>query len=170
MKQILSILLGLTICAVIPGTLENTVEARDRSNCYFTNIRENLFLEQLLIREIKDLEFPYPHIVYSQAILETGWFNSPIFRENNNLFGMKLPYTRPTLAVGVNRNHAVYLSWRQSLIDYKIYSSLYTWNLTEEEYLTFLETTYAEDPMYRKKIESIINTNDLKTFFLTSTI
>jgi hypothetical protein len=49
----------------------------------------NKFSEEELIQLIKDLNMKFPHIVLAQAKLETGNFDSNIFKENNNLFGMK---------------------------------------------------------------------------------
>jgi uncharacterized FlgJ-related protein len=59
--------------------------------------------------------------VVAQAMHETGLFNSPIFYENMNLFGMKMPRKRVTYAVGVNRGHAVYNSYEECIHDYIIY-------------------------------------------------
>lgn len=47
------------------------------------------FSEEKLIEEINKLNFKFPHIVLAQSILETGYYKSKIFKENNNLFGMK---------------------------------------------------------------------------------
>jgi len=59
---------------------------------------------------------PYK-VLYSQAKLETGDFSSNIYRENNNLFGMKVPYIRPNFVQGENRGHAVFSSKYWSLFD-----------------------------------------------------
>jgi len=45
-------------------------------------------------------------LITAQAGFETGNFTSVIFKENNNLFGMKLPKVRKTTAIGENRGHA----------------------------------------------------------------
>ncbi len=52
-------------------------------------LKENYdFSEPKLKEYILDLNIRFPHIVMAQAKVETGHFTSPIFRENNNLFGM----------------------------------------------------------------------------------
>jgi uncharacterized FlgJ-related protein len=59
--------------------------------------------------------------VVAQAMHETGLFSSPVFYENMNLFGMKMPRKRVTYAIGVNRGHAVYNSYEECIQDYVIY-------------------------------------------------
>jgi hypothetical protein len=61
-------------------------------------------------------------LIVAQAGFETGNFTSVIFKENNNLFGMKLPRIRKTTAIGENRGHAVYKSWEDCIKDYWLYS------------------------------------------------
>ncbi|WP_026210404.1 glucosaminidase domain-containing protein [Flexithrix dorotheae] len=62
-------------------------------------------------------------VVYAQAALETGWFTSGVFKENNNLFGMRHPSQRKTTSKGVGRGEdqhgqAIYGSWWASIYDY----------------------------------------------------
>lgn len=59
--------------------------------------------------------------IVAQSAFETGNYSSPIFHENNNLFGMKEPKQRKTTAIGTNRSHAVYTSISDSVIDYRNY-------------------------------------------------
>ena len=59
--------------------------------------------------------------IFSQAAFETGNFTSDIFRENNNLFGMKLPVIRQTTAIGVNRGHAIFKDITDSIKDFALY-------------------------------------------------
>ena len=59
--------------------------------------------------------------IFSQAAFETGNFSSVIFKEQNNLFGMKLARVRPTTATGEKRGHAVFKSIADSVKDYAIY-------------------------------------------------
>lgn len=59
--------------------------------------------------------------IAAQAIHETGGFSSAICKENKNLFGMKQPSKRQTLAVGTNRGHAVYKTYEDSLRDFVYY-------------------------------------------------
>lgn len=56
--------------------------------------------------------------VAAQATLESGNFESNIFKENNNFMGMKEPNCRLTTAKGSNRNHAKYDTRTQCMQDY----------------------------------------------------
>ena len=104
---------------------------------------------------IYDMRLEHPYIVYAQCIVETGNFTSTIMKENNNLFGMKLPERRATLALGVKRGHSYYRSWRESIIDYSLYQMAYMRGLSEEEYFEKLKQSYASDTYYINKIRQL---------------
>lgn len=129
-------------------------------------IRENnQFSEQRLISQIKQLNFKFPHIVLAQAYLETGQFSSTIFKQNNNLFGMKEAKQRSTISIGTRNNHAYYNTWAESVVDYALFYSTYLYSInTEEEYFQYL-IQYAEDPSYIQRLKEIIKTNQLKSKF-----
>lgn len=130
-------------------------------------IREyNEFSEAKLIEQIKALNFRYPYIVLAQSYQESGHYKSTIFRENNNIFGMKEAVVRSNLAKGTNRGHAMYTSWQECVIDYALYYSTYLSDIkTEGEYYEFLRQNYAEDPMYVTRLQNIIKTKNLKSKF-----
>jgi len=123
------------------------------------------FSEEALIEAIKQMKFEHPHIVLAQAKVETGHFQSKIFLENNNLFGMKMPWKRPTMAIGTHRGHAVYRNWRESLIDYALYSAFYVQEKKEHEFFEHLSDNYAEDPIYTVKLKKVIDREDLEVLF-----
>ncbi len=115
---------------------------------------------------MKELNIKYPHIVYAQSLIETGHFDSKIFKENNNLFGMKQARTRVTTAQGTQYNHAYYDNWRESVYDYAFYQCRYLSGLkNEEEYLAYLGRSYAEDPNYVSKIRRLVKRENLKELF-----
>lgn len=82
-----------------------------------------------LIDYVDSFDFGYSHLLSPvvsdevmkmmavQSALETRYGESNIYRENANLFGMKLPKVRPTFAVGENRNHAKYNCFADSVLD-----------------------------------------------------
>jgi hypothetical protein len=72
---------------------------------------------------------------------ETGNFTSPIFRENKNLFGMKLPRVRPTKATGENRGHATFNSLQDSVADQILFLNYngYRQVNTPEELVTWMK-------------------------------
>jgi len=104
-------------------------------------------------------------IILSQAILETGFFTSDIFIENNNLFGMKEPRVRPTKALGSNRGHATYNHWTCSVDDYVLWYQYMTRNKSYTNYFSFLNSIgYAEDGDYIFKLKTIITMIDSDLF------
>lgn len=114
------------------------------------------FSEELLLEYIFELNLKFPEIVFAQAKLESGNFSSPIFKENHNLFGMKVAKTRPTTALGVRRNHAYYNNWRASVLDYALYQAAFLRKIkSEDEYYDYLSRSYAEDPNYIGKVKNI---------------
>lgn len=120
----------------------------------------NQFSEDKFKTMLIDMNFKFPDIVHAQAILETGTFSSRIFKENNNLFGMKISRLRPTTHKGEHNGHAYYDDWKDSVLDYALYQARYLNNLkTREEYLSYLNRVYAEDTLYVSKLRTIIEKN-----------
>ncbi len=63
------------------------------------------FSEEALIELIKDCNLKYPHIVLAQAKVESGHYKSRIFKQNNNLFGMRrarIRVPRPAASVVIS--------------------------------------------------------------------
>lgn len=126
----------------------------------------NRFSEEKLIQEIKNLNFKYPHIVLAQSLVETGNFTSNIFKENNNLFGMKQAAVRLNTAKGTSRNHAYYDNWYQSLQDYALYYATYLHRISSEEMMyNYLNQNYAENPNYTEDLKNMVEQNNLKEKF-----
>ena len=123
------------------------------------------FTREALIEEIKCHEFKYPDLILAQALLETGHFKSTIFKENNNLFGMRQPRKRYTLCKGSNLNHGVYDNWKVSVEDRMIYDTLYLKDMTRTQYLRFLDKVYCKSGYYSRTLENLIKKNDLKECF-----
>jgi uncharacterized FlgJ-related protein len=99
----------------------------------------------------------FPDVVLAQARLETGNFTSKVFKENNNLFGMKLPRVRNTTAIGEQNSHADYSSWMQSIIDYKLWQDeVVKKHRTKRAYLRYLSKNYAEDKKYIHKLKQML--------------
>ena len=109
MKEFLFVLLLLIVFTIV-GTLEtrpSDVDVKDQIKDY-----------------IEHCGIKHSDIVFKQAILETGHFQSRLFTDDNNVFGMKLAKNRPTTAIGVNGNgSAIYLTWQHSVIDYMIWQN-----------------------------------------------
>lgn len=119
---------------------------------------ENSFSEEKLIEYIKTFHLKFPHIIMAQAKVESGDFKSRIFKENWNLFGMRVPKGRPSTNKGLQYNHAKFETWKDCVIDYVLYVSAYLKDIkNEEEYYRYLGSNYAEDPGYVKKIRKVAN-------------
>ena len=127
---------------------------------------QNNFTEEKFINKIKQLNLNYPHIVYAQAMLESGNFTSKIFRENNNMFGMKQARVRINLAKSTQYNHAYFETWEDCLLDFAFHRATYFSKLkTEQDYYNYLGKYYAEDPSYIGKLKSMVNKHKLKNIF-----
>jgi len=123
----------------------------------FTRRAEMPFSTTNMLKIMNEVGIVYPDIVMAQAKIETGHFTSRVFRENHNLFGMRLPRQRSTTATGEQYNHASYTSWRQSVIDYKLWQDRVLIKVkSKRAYLKYLSKYYATDKKYVKLIEKMI--------------
>lgn len=128
--------------------------------------KKDTFNEKNLIKKIKELNLPYPHITLAQAKLESGEYNSRIFKENHNLFGMKEARVRINLAKGTQFNHAYYDSWEESILDYSFWYASYARKCkTEDELFQLLNAQYAEANNYISSLKRIISNQKLKEKF-----
>ena len=128
---------------------------------------EDQFTQGQLAEELKRLNVRYPYIVLAQSILETGYWESRIYQENNNLFGMKQARARATTAKGTQLGHAYYDNWKESVTDYALYQAAYLNKLrTESKYLKYLDKNYAEAKNYDDALLTIIERENLKELFL----
>lgn len=122
---------------------------------------QNEFSRDKLKEYILQLNIKYPHIVMAQAEIETGYFSSKIFKENNNIFGMKQARQRPTTSLGTDNNHAYFENWKSSVIDYALFQAAYLKDIdSEEEYFQYLKANYAQDSSYVDKLKEIIEQNN----------
>jgi hypothetical protein len=129
----------------------------------------NQFSEDRLIDKLKELNVKFPYIAFAQSKLETGNFTSKVFKENNNLFGMREAKQRITTSQGTENNHAYYHTWYESVLDYSFYQCKYLSNInTEEQYFQYLSQSYAEDPSYVSILKGMITKENLKAKFGTS--
>ncbi len=117
------------------------------------------FSEEALLGFMKDLRIKYPETVLAQARLETGNFTSDIFKENHNLFGMKVAGKRPTSALGEHRGHAKYRNWKDSVVDYALFQSYIIAKLprnNNEEYRNYIQKFYSETSDYLTRIDRTV--------------
>ena len=89
----------------------------------------------------------YPKIVLAQAILETGWFTSPVCRNKHNLFGLTNPRTG---------KYFEFSHWTKSV---RAYYTKVQYRYKGGNYLLWLrDIGYAEDPNYVCSVISILKT------------
>lgn len=86
----------------------------------------------------------YPRIVTAQAVLESGYFKSKVFRKYNNPFGLY----NSRIKAYYKFNH-----WTESI---KAYVEMIEYKYIEGDYYEFLKNLlYAEDERYIDKIKVI---------------
>lgn len=98
-----------------------------------------------LYAEIKRHNIQHPKVVLAQAILETGWFTSPLCRNRNNLFGL----TNPRSGQYYEFNH-----WTESV---RAYYTKVQYRYKGGNYLVWLrDIGYAEDPNYIRSVIKVL--------------
>ena len=98
-----------------------------------------------LYQEIIRNGIRHPKIVLAQAILETGWFRSPICRNRHNLFGL----TNPKTGKYYEFNH-----WTESV---RAYYTKVQYKYKGGNYLLWLHKIgYAEDPRYIREVIRVL--------------
>ena len=123
----------------------------------FTRRADLPFSPSNMIAIMNEVGIVYPDIVMAQAKIETGHFTSKVFKENHNLFGMKLARQRSTTAIGEQYNHAEYTSWRQSVVDYKLWQDKVLKKVkSRRAYLRYLHKHYATNKQYVTLIKKMI--------------
>ena len=101
-----------------------------------------------LYQEIIRNGIQYPRIVLAQAILETGWFRSPLCRNRHNLFGLTNPKTG---------KYYEFNYWTESV---RAYYTKVQYKYKGGNYLLWLrDIGYAEDPMYVREVIHILKTS-----------
>lgn len=138
----------LTFAFLLIGTTTATITLTTKS------ITHENFYEKLVEYGIE-----HPDVVFAQAVLESGNFTSKLFKTQNNLFGMKLPYKRKTTAVGKNKNgYAKYNSVDDSIYDYYLFQeyAMRKREMNKKEYISYIGRNYAHDKNYTKKLNKII--------------
>lgn len=100
-----------------------------------------------LYQEIIRNGIQHPRIVLAQAILETGWFRSPLCRNRHNLFGL----TNPKTGKYYEFNH-----WTESV---SAYYTKVQYKYKGGNYLLWLrDIGYAKDPRYVREIIKVLKT------------
>jgi len=118
------------------------------------------FTEENLIMSMYDLDIQHKETVFRQAVVESGNFKSKLFKNGNNLFGMRRATQRETKALKKTyMGYAKYPHWIHSIIDYKIWQG----DKNINDYKTFLKKrNYAKNVNYFSHLKSVRLDKDLK--------
>ena len=114
------------------------------------HLRNSEFSIEGLQIAIHYLKLEHPEIVLKQARVETSHFKSNIFKNQKNLFGMKLPKVRKTTAIDFiladKGKVAVYAHWYDSVKDYAILVNDFHGAKCKADYYKFLvQIGYCEE-------------------------
>jgi len=124
------------------------------------------FSRERFIEELKDKNLKFPYIVMAQAIVESGMGKSLLFKQNNNLFGMRLAKSRLIPNAESKYGYASYKKWQDCVLDMAYFQASYLNGVnTEEEYLLYLGSNYAEASKYTNTLKQIIKEQKLKSYF-----
>lgn len=126
-------------------------------------------LEPITLQKVKnaidDANIKFKWVVLAQAVHETDNFNSNIFKQNKNCFGMKV--SQRGYALKEKNGHAAYSDVKESILDYGAYQRCILHLAskrglkieTEEQYLWLLNnlpfgpnSRYAEDKEYTQRV------------------
>jgi len=162
----IGITLGICLTVAIFSSMqyiEKTKVQLIKSEAVINLITNESFSKQKFFEEIDRSKFKYPDIIKAQALIESQHFTSPVWKENNNALGMKLPNTRFTVATGDHLGHAVYSNWKDCIKDRLIYEALYLNNLSRTQYYKYLDQVYARagTTKYSDLIKTLIQQNNL---------
>ena len=104
------------------------------------------------ILKAQGLEPSMIKLLQAQAIHETGNFTSRLFKENNNVFGMKIPQQRQTLNIAPgNQQFSRFASIDDSIKDMLLYLDHFRIPLDQEDPFRYAQIlkdkNYYEDPV-----------------------
>ena len=155
MRSISIWMVVLLTTSFIPGpTLQKVVKV---NKIVYSAVDDLPFSEENLRAVIKRFGIRFPDIVIAQAKLETGHFTSKSFTKHNNLFGMKVPKSRLTVATGESFGHARYEHWTYSVMDYALFQSSFARKIrTKDKYLLYLQRNYAESKTYTDNLRRLM--------------
>lgn len=88
----------------------------------------------------------HPEVVYAQALLESGRFDSSLYREHSNMLGLYNSY---------KREYFRFEHWTDCLVAYR---DMVQYKYTDGDYYEFLrDLPYAEDKDYIHKVKWLVS-------------
>ena len=101
--------------------------------------------DDYLMEALEYYNVKHKNIVYAQAILETGHFQSKVCKEYNNLFGLYSSY---------KGDYYKFDHWSESVVAYLNYIQ-YRYKPPDDYYQFLINIGYATDANYIQKVKSI---------------
>lgn len=158
------IVIGIILFEVFSLSYTKGVETNNKlkaeinvSNEFYSNINDDIdttLTDDLLYKYLLDIRIPHAKIILCQAKIESADYKSPLFKSNNNLFGMKIPNKRSNIGSPGRAGYQSYLRWQDSATDMLIFILSHNLDgISDSEYLRYLGKFYAEDPNYVEKIK-----------------
>lgn len=144
----LAILIAVIVSYIICFILAAELNAKDKT---VIKLEQPEFLlkeinDTIMLQACEHFGIKYPRIVTAQAILESGYFKSRVFREYNNPFG---------LYNSKKKDYYKFNHWSDAII---AYGKMVEYKFDGDDYYKFLEELpYALDENYVNKVKSIIS-------------
>ena len=159
MKRELSIVAAVVLLyssGIMTGAKIVESKCNNMDTCNVEQTEQTYNIDTLTLNEenfIKACQFynvRFPEVVLAQAKLESGHFNSNIFRTRNNMLGLYDSH---------NKRFYQFNHWTDCIAGYRdLVQYKYIGGDSVEEYCTWLtELPYAADEHYICKVKSIMN-------------
>lgn len=168
----INIYVGLSCTLLVIALIKVGIDVNDKLSLEFkvprdiyTNeyVSDSILTDRVLYNHLLDMRVPHAKIVLCQAKIESADYSSVLFKRQFNLFGMKIPESRPTSGESGKAGYQSYNNWRESVTDYVLWQFSHNVDkLSQEDYLKYLGKIYAEDPKYVEKIKKLLNTINFK--------
>lgn len=159
-----TLLFGIIVGAYLKPT--DVIQTAQATDIKYFPIPNEYFSADSVINYMKKLNIKYIEFSYAQIEHETGNYSSNIFKENHNLFGLKVAYLRPTPTTKENRGHAKYVSWKESVIDFALLQTrILAKTKSKKEYMDYIQKFYSDDEQYLTKVNKIVEENRKNNIF-----
>lgn len=144
MECLICTILGMFLGYYVLGKEQN-VTIEEHEDCIIKPSFYSKTPKEGLKEALDYYDIQHKDIVYAQAVLETGHFNSNVCVVNNNLFG---------LYNSEKNEYYKFNHWTESVEAYKKWIQ-YKYDSLENYYDFLHRITYAEDSAYIKKLKII---------------
>ena len=163
-QNLLSGFLTLSVLFLIFLVFRRTGTAKQNQTWLNQNINNPMLTAQqrynaivAWLQENTNLTVRSSHWIAAKAAHETGRFASAIFRESNNMFGMKQPSQRQTLATGTSRGHATFRTLHENMVDYIYYLREFSNNPNDHSTLLSWVTRLKNQSYFEDTIANYYN-------------